>query len=146
MLDHNSCSAKARGYAKSINILFCLYNLPIQTDFLDRNNICTIFISGREKEENIARQRSPITRERFVALKMLGNKSDINSPETAVADWFNFIRVTGLRVVKYAQQTKSKIDVHKYPSGKRVTKAFLPKDWIYYDKNNIIVKKHQEEL
>jgi hypothetical protein len=51
----------------------------------------------------------------FAALKNLGNKSDINSPETVVREWFNFIRVTGLRVVEYAQQTKSRIDVHKYP-------------------------------
>jgi hypothetical protein len=52
-----------------------------------------------------------------------------------VADWFSFIRLTGLQVAEYAQQTKSKIDVHKYPSGKRVMKAFLPTDWAFYDKN-----------
>jgi hypothetical protein len=61
MLDHNSYPATVRGYAKSINMLFHLHNFPIPTDFLDRNNICTISISGREKEENIARQHSPIT-------------------------------------------------------------------------------------
>jgi hypothetical protein len=49
----------------------------------------------------------------FAALKTLGNESDINSPETAIAEVFTFIRVTGLRVAKYAQQTKFKIDVHK---------------------------------
>ncbi len=86
MLDYNSCSATVRGYAKSINILFCLCNFPIPADFLDQNNICTILISGREKEKNIVRQRSPITREMFAALKLLGNKSDIDSPETVVAD------------------------------------------------------------
>jgi hypothetical protein len=32
--------------------------------------------------------------------------------------------------------------VHKYPSGKQVTKAFLPTDWIFYDKNNRIIRKH----
>jgi hypothetical protein len=83
-----------RGYAKSINMLFCFCNFPIPADFLDWNNICTILISGREKKENIARQRSLITREMFAALKKLGNESDINSPETVVADWFTFIRVT----------------------------------------------------
>jgi hypothetical protein len=51
MLDCNSCSATVRGYAKSINMLFCLRNFPIPADFLDWNNICTILISGREKEE-----------------------------------------------------------------------------------------------
>jgi hypothetical protein len=128
MLDHNSCSATVREYAKSINMIFWLCNFPIPADFLDWNYICTILISGREKEENIARQRSLITQEMFAALKTLSNKSDINSPETVVADWFTFIRVTGLQVAKYAQQTKSKIDVHKYPSGKQVMKVFLPTD------------------
>jgi hypothetical protein len=142
MLDHNSCSAMERGYAKSINMLFRHCNYPIPADFLDRNNICTILISEREKEENIARQRSPITREMFATLKMLGNESDIDSPETVITNWFTFIRVNGIRVIKYAKQTESKIDVHEYPSGKRVTKAFLPMDWIFYDKNNRIIRKH----
>jgi hypothetical protein len=78
----------------------------------------------------------------FAALKRLGNISDIDSPETVIADWFTFIRVTGLQVAEYAQQTKSKLDMHKYPSGKRVTKSFLPTDWIFYDKNNRIIRKH----
>jgi hypothetical protein len=38
----------------------------------------------------------------FAALKKLGNESDIDYPETVVADWFTFIKVTGLRVAKYA--------------------------------------------
>jgi hypothetical protein len=58
-----------RGYAKSINMLFCLHNFPIPADFLDQNNIFTTLISGREKEENIARQCSPIKRKMFAALK-----------------------------------------------------------------------------
>jgi hypothetical protein len=61
MLNHNSCSAMVRGYAESINMLFPLCNFPIPADFLDWNNICTILITGKEKEENIARQGSPIT-------------------------------------------------------------------------------------
>ncbi len=63
-----------------------------------------------------------------------------DSPEAVVADWFTFIRVTGLQVAKYAQQTESKVDVHEYPSGKRTTKAFLPTYWIFYDKNNMIME------
>jgi hypothetical protein len=65
---------------------------------------------------------------------------NIDSPDAVVADWFIFIRVTGSRVAKYAQQTKSKVDVHEYPSGKCTTKAFLPTYWIFYDKNNRIME------
>jgi hypothetical protein len=53
MLNHNSCSATTRGYAKSINMLFCFCNFLIPEDFLDQNNICIVLISDREKEENI---------------------------------------------------------------------------------------------
>ncbi len=80
------------------------------------------------------------------ALKTLGNESDINSPETVVTDWFTFIRVTGLQVAKHAQQTKSKIDMHKYPSGKWITKVFLPTDWIFYEKTTEPSENtHQED-
>jgi hypothetical protein len=34
---------------------------------------------------------------------------------------------------------QKEIDVHKYPSGKQVIKAFTPLDWIIYDKNNAII-------
>jgi hypothetical protein len=63
MLDHNSRSAMVKGYAESINMLFCLQNFPIPADFLDRNNIFVTLILGREKEENIARQCSPLSQE-----------------------------------------------------------------------------------
>ncbi len=109
MLDHNSHSATVRGYAESINMLSCLQNFPIPADFLDRNNICTTLISGREKEENIARQCSPLSRE----MQKLGNELNIDSPEAVVADQFTFIRVTGLQVAEHAQQTESKVDVNK---------------------------------
>jgi hypothetical protein len=78
----------------------------------------------------------------FAALKTLRNKSDIDSPESVAAGWFTFIKVTGLQVTKYAQQTESKIDMHKYPSGKWVTMAFLPMGWIFYDKDNRTIRKH----
>jgi hypothetical protein len=143
MLDHNSRSKTLRGYVESINTLFRLRNLPIPADLSDRTNTCTKIINAREKEENIANQRSPITREMFATLLDTANKSRCNdSLEAVVADWFILIRITGLRCAEYAQKTQSTFDEHIYPSGKRVIKAFIPSDWKFYKENGRVVTTH----
>ncbi len=142
MLNHNSRSKTVQGYVKSINMLFRLQEFPIPADLSDRANMCTVIISGRKNEENVARQCSPITRELFAELLQHGAKSATDSLEAVVTDWFTFIRVTGLRLAEYAQKTKSKVDVHNYPSGKQVIKAFLPTDWIFYDENGRVIRDH----
>ena len=58
--------------------------------------MCSKIILARDKEEEIARRRNPITREIFAALLDLGAKSATNSLEVVVPDWFTFIRITGL--------------------------------------------------
>jgi hypothetical protein len=65
-----------------------------------------------------------------------------DSLEAIVTNWFTFIRVTGLRLAEYVQKTKSKVDVHNYPLGKQVIKAFLPTDWILYDENGRVIRDH----
>jgi hypothetical protein len=124
MLNHNSRSKTVRGYVESINTLFRLRNFPIPADLSDRANTCAVIILGLEKEENVARQRSPLTRELFAELLQRGAKSTTDSLEAVVTNWFTFIRVTGLRLAEYMQKTKSKVDVHNYPSGKQVIKPF----------------------
>jgi hypothetical protein len=74
MLDHNSRSATLHGYVKVINTLFRLRHFDIPADLLDRTNMCFKIIHAREREENIARQRSPITRETSAALLDLAKK------------------------------------------------------------------------
>ncbi len=108
----------------------------------DQANTCAVIISGQEKEENVARQRSPLTRELFAELLQCGAKSATDSLEAVVTDWFTIIRVTGLRLAEYAQKNKSKVDVHNYPSDKQVIKAFLPTDCIFYDENGRIIRDY----
>jgi N-acyl-L-homoserine lactone synthetase len=48
--------------------------------------MCFKIIYAREREENIARQRSPITREMFAALLNLAKKSTVDSIEDVIAD------------------------------------------------------------
>jgi hypothetical protein len=88
MLDNNSRSAAVCGYAEAINSLFKLQNFDPPADLSDRTNMCTKIIIAGGKEECIARQRSPITREIFSTLIDQANKSPIDSVETVVSDWF----------------------------------------------------------
>jgi hypothetical protein len=142
MLDHNSRSKTVQGYVESINTLFQLQEFPILADLSDRANTCTVIISGQEKEENAVRQRSHITRELFAELLQHGAKSATDSLEAVVTNWFTFIRVTRLWLAEYVQKTESKVNVHNYPSGKKVIKAFLPTDWIFYDENGRVIRDH----
>ncbi len=129
MMDHNSWSATVHGHAESINTLFWLRNLPAPADLSDQTNMWARIILAREKEEDIAKQWNPITREMFAALCDLAKKASANLLEAVVADWFKFIRITGLRCAEYAQKTQSAFNEHKYPLGKHIVKAFIPTDW-----------------
>jgi hypothetical protein len=68
MLDCNSRLATAQGYAQSINKLFEYRGLPIPVDFSDKENIAVKLLRAQEREETIARHRSPITKEMFVTI------------------------------------------------------------------------------
>jgi hypothetical protein len=68
MLDCNSRSATAQGYAQSINKLFELCNFPIPADFYYKENMTAKLIHVRERKETIARCRSPIMKKMFVAI------------------------------------------------------------------------------
>ncbi len=59
----------------------------------------------QEHEEDIAKQRSPITKEMFAAMADKAKSSEKDSVESVLFDWFCFIRITGLQVAKYAQLT-----------------------------------------
>ncbi len=139
MLDHNSRSAMVHGYVKSINTLFKLRNFDPPANLSDRTNMCTKIIVAREKEECIARQRSPITREIYSALLDQASKSLVDSAETVVFDWFMLIQITGLRCVEYAQKTQTNVEEHEYASGKRVVKAFVPSDWKFYNSKGRLI-------
>jgi hypothetical protein len=144
MLDHNSRSATVRGYVESINTLFKLRNFDPPADLSDRTNMCTKIIVAREKEECIARQRSPITREIYSALLDQAKKSLVDSAETVIFDWFTLIRITGLRCAEYAQKTQTNVDEHEYASGKHVIKAFVPSDWKFYNSKGRLITDPME--
>ncbi len=79
----------------------------------------------------------------FAALLDLARRSESkDSIEAVIANWFTLIRTTGLQCVEYAQKTQSAVNEHEYPSGRRVTKAFVPTDWKFYDKDEVTINVH----
>jgi hypothetical protein len=56
-------------------------------------------------------------------------------------------RYIGPRLSEYAQKNQKKVDVHTYPSGTTVIKAFTANDFIFYDtKKHIIVDLCPESI
>ncbi|KAL7524435.1 hypothetical protein ACHAXR_003466 [Thalassiosira sp. AJA248-18] len=145
MIDHNSRSGTIRGYAESVNALFQAREFPIPANFIDKMNMTTKLYKALEKEEDIAKQRSPLTPQIFAMLKKIADARDEDSPESVVFDWFCINRILGLRSCEYAQKTQVKIEKHEYPSGKVVVKAFVRSDWIFYDKNGKVISEHSIE-
>ena len=75
----------------------------------------------------------------FAAMADRAASSKEDSIDSVIFDWFCIMGITGLRVAEYAQRYQTKVDVHEYPSGKRVTKAFIKTDWKFYNKKGKIV-------
>jgi len=91
MLDCNSRSATAQGYAQSINKLFEYRGFPIPANHFDRENMTSILICMREREENIA----PISKEMFVVMANHACDSDRDSVESVTFNWITLGRVAG---------------------------------------------------
>jgi hypothetical protein len=67
--------ATVRGYATSINLLFRLRGMKALVDTSDPNNMTGILINNLVKEEDIARQHSPLDSNIFVKLLRKSNVS-----------------------------------------------------------------------
>ena len=141
-MDCNSHSATVQGYAASINKLFEMRGFPIPADISDKNNMVGKIIHACKREETIARRRSPITKEMYVAMAKLAKTSLVDSAESVVFEFFNLIRVGGFRVAEYAQTTQMRIDEFEYASGNKVIKAFIPTDWKFYNGKDRLITTH----
>jgi hypothetical protein len=76
----------------------------------------------------------------FVVMCKNASKTAKDSTYNVVFDFFCLIRLCGFRVAKYTQTTQSNIGFHKYPSGNRITKGFLPTDWVFWGAKNTLIK------
>ena len=146
ILDTNCRSATARGYGEAVNALFEKRGFDLPAKFDDVDNLCSIICNNLKVQEDIAKQRSAITQEMFVLMKMRADEeTDRNSFVSAIFDWICLNRVIGCRLSEYGQKTQQRVEVHEYPSKKKVVKAFIKSDWTFYYKNGKKVVKHEEQ-
>lgn len=128
-------SATISGYYVAVNALFKARNFREPANFDDPQNYAIVLLKNLEAEENIANQRSPITKEIYVELLERGEKAEVGSEDWLLAKFTSVAKIIGPRASEFAQKTQSKVDFHKYPSGKTVVKAFTRADFTFYDKN-----------
>jgi hypothetical protein len=129
--------ATVQGYATSINSLLRLQSMEAPVDTSDPNNMVGILINNLVKEEDIARQRSPLDSNIFTKLLQKLNVSC--SPDLEQRTLFNLVALgcyIGPCVSKYVQTTDRNVDYHVYPSRKQVIKAFIANDFQFFDKNS----------
>jgi hypothetical protein len=70
-----------------LNKLFEYCGFPIPADLSDKENISAKLLHTQEREETIARRRSPITKEMFVAIAQRACELDQDSVDSVVFDW-----------------------------------------------------------
>jgi len=129
-----------KGYATGINLLFTLRSMKEPIVLSDPNNMAGILINNLIKEEDIARQRSPL--DSNIYAKMLRRSSTSLSLDLEQRTLFNVTTITcylGPRVSKCAQTTDKNVDYHVYPSGRRVIKAFIANDFQFIDVTGQII-------
>jgi hypothetical protein len=68
-----------------------------------------------------------------------------NSVSDLLFDVVALGRYIGPCLSEYAQTTQDKVNHHTYPSGKTVIKAFIAKDFIFYDDNKRVIKNLNED-
>ncbi len=119
--------------------------VPVNTS--DPNNMAGILINNLVKEEDIARQRSPLDSNIFAELLRKSNVSCL--PDSEQCTLFNLValgRYIGPRVSKYAQTTDKNMDYHVYPSRKQVIKAFTANDFQFFDKNSQVITELSDAI
>lgn len=144
-LVHNCRAQTLHGYAQAINELYRLRNFPKPADMTDKNNECYIVYHNQLREEDVANQSSPLTTKIFVQLKIMAQNSHRDSAASCTFDWMCIVRLSGYRGIEYLQKTQTKVEVHEYPSLKRVVKAFVRLDYTFFDNQGRIITNHSEE-
>jgi hypothetical protein len=100
-----------------------------------------ILVNNLLKEGDIARQRGPFDNAIFVKLgQVLDTSRDEDQVHNLLFNVAPLGRYTGPYLSAYAQTTQEKVNVHTYPSGTTVMKAFVTNDFIFYDKKQPITK------
>jgi hypothetical protein len=106
----------------------------------DPNNMAGILITNLIKEEDIARQRSPLDSKIYAEmLRRLNVSRSPDSEQRTVFDVTTMVHYLGPRVSKYAQTTDKNVDYHVYPSGKQVIKSFIANDFQFINATGQVI-------
>jgi hypothetical protein len=111
---------------------------PVNTS--NPNNMAGILINNLVKEEDIARQRSPL--DSYIFAKLLQKLNVPHLPDLEQCTLFNLVALgcyIGPRVSEYAQTMDKNVDYHVYPSRKQVIKAFTANNFQFFDKNSQVI-------
>ena len=124
-----------RGYTEAINDLFTARNFKAPIELNNPTNPAAIIYKNLQTEEDIAKQRSPITKEMYTELLRQGKESPEGSELWLLSKAASLARLIGTRAGEFLQTTQAKVNKHRYPSGNEVTKAFIRNDLTFIDKN-----------
>ena len=127
-------SKTGQGYLKAALELFRLRNFPLPVKINDKHADVNVILHNLEREEEIANQREPLTKEMFAAIIEEGKISPIGSKIWLICKFVILGRLVGPRGGEWAQKSRNKVDRHEYPgSGRKVVKAFTRSDFEFYD-------------
>jgi hypothetical protein len=102
------CLATVQGYAKAVNTLFKLQNFAPPADLLDPNNMTGILVNNLLKEEDIARQHSPLNNSIYAELWQVSDTSrDKDQVQNLLFDTVALGRYIGPCLSKYAHPNHS---------------------------------------
>ena len=133
-------SNTVKGYATGINSLFALRGMEALIVLSDPNNMAGILINNLIKEEDIARQRSPLDSKIYAEMLRRSNASrSLDLEHRTLFDATTISRYLGPCVSEFAQTTETNVDYHVYPSGRQVIKAFIANDFQFIDVNGQII-------
>jgi hypothetical protein len=92
-------------------------------------------ITNHQKEEDIAVQQYPLNLEILAKLSTMESlTTSMDSEKNLMFNMTCLGRIICPRVSEYAQTSAKRVDLHIYPSGKKVIKAFTANDFVFYDK------------
>lgn len=128
---NNIRSATVKGYANEINTLHTLRNLDPPIVFADKNNQLATLINNLERQEDIAKQRKPLTKQMAAEIIKRGKNANFTSKESLLRNTAIVARKIGPRAAEFTQKTAKKPDYHEYQSGKRLIKSICA-NWLTF--------------
>ncbi len=100
-----------------------------------------ILLNNMLQEGDIVRQRAWLDNKIFAKLHQTATASKCkDSASDFLFGVMALGRYIGPRLSEYAQTTQDKFDHHTFPSGKTVIKAFISKDFIFYNEKKCVIK------